>query len=348
MEGITHIMVKPSYQTLSLLTLFFSLAGISSAQINMQQMPGLSVGTTSGAALNRNLSDSPVVIPAADLKAVPEDFVKLKLAPGFLMQIAVLDDSDFNGSFRIDEDGDIALPVIGVVHVAGATAGEARNRIRQRLLAAQILKDPQVILTVSEYTTRGVTIIGEVTSPGKYPLLVPRKLVDVLAMAGGPTLLAGNEVQIVHGSADREPTVVHYSRASSPATVQDVFVQPGDTVQVKRAGIVYVLGAVNRPGGYVMQEEGTLNILQAIALANGTSVLAATGKIYILRRNPDGSEVDMAIDYKQINEGKRSNVQLRPTDILFVPTSRAKWILVNTQSVLSSAASAGIYAATLQ
>ena len=207
------------------------------------------------------------------------------------------------------------------------------------------MKDPQVSFTVIEYTAPEVTLIGEVTNPGKYPLLVPRKLVDVLALAGGPTLLAGNEVQIIPGNGRSEPAMVHYSRGSDPKSIQNVMVHPGDTVQVKRAGVVYVLGAVNRPGGYVMQEEGTLNVLQAIALANGTSISASIGTIYLLRRNQDGTEVDIALPLRKISRGKRADVQLHATDVLYVPTSTMKAVLTNSQSVLSSAASASIYAA---
>lgn len=335
----------------SLDTAFFTAVLLASlpngliAQINMQQMPNYSSGNPSGAASNRNRTDVSPLTPNSDLKVVPQDFAKLKLAPGFLVALNVLDDTDFTGTFRIDEQGDIAVPILGTVHIAGETASEARTQIKNQLFKEQILKDPQVTLTILEYTAPEVTIIGEVGSPGKYPLLVPRNLIDVLALAGGPTMIAGNEVQITSSSAGSKPVLVHYSKGSNPKSVEDVIVHPGDTVQVKRAGIVYVLGAVNRPGGYVMQEEGTLNVLQAISLANGTAVSASTKTIYLLHRNADGTEVDIALPYRGISHGKRADVQLHATDVLFVPTSTIKSILTNSQSVLASAASASIYAA---
>jgi polysaccharide export outer membrane protein len=124
-------------------------------------------------------------------------------------------------------------------------------------------------------------------------------------------------------------------------------VKPGDTVQVKRAGIVYVLGAVNRPGGFVMQEEGTLNVLQAISLASGTSTTASTSTIYLLRRNADGTVVYIALPYKKIANGKSADMQLRATDVLYVPTSTFKAVMTNSQGILTSAASATIYGAML-
>ncbi len=338
-KKMTHKLFHAPLYTIVLLVVI-QAAGF--AQISMQQqMPGLPSGSHGPVH-----SDTPSGMHSAGLGVVPEDFAQLKLAPGFLIGLNVLDDSDFQGSFRVDQDGNIALPILGSVHVAGETASEARDQIKMRLLSGQILKDPQVDLSVLEYTAPQVTIIGEVASPGKYPLLVPRKLVDVLSLAGGPTL-AGNQVSITRGSADAKPLLVHYAKDTDPRTVADVFVDPGDTVQVKRAGVIYVLGAVGRPGGYIMQEDGTLNVLQAISLASGTSIAASTGTIYLLRKNADGTEVDIALPFKKISQGKRADVQLHATDVLFVPTSTMKSIVTNSQAVLSAAASAAIYSATV-
>jgi polysaccharide export outer membrane protein len=341
---MTHKLLGASFAAAVLLV---SLPEVGLAQINMQQMPNYSSGSPSSAATERNQTGVPTVMHSSQLMVVPEDFAKLNLAPGFLVGLNVLEDSDFTGNFRIDELGDITVPILGTVHVAGKTAVGARGLISKRLLDEKILNDPQVSLTVLEYTAPEVTIIGEVTSPGKYPLLVPHKLVDVLALAGGPTLLAGNEVQITPGSQGGKPVLVHYSKGSDPQTVADVLVNPGDTIQVRRAGIVYVLGAVTRPGGYVMQEDGTLNVLQAISLANGTAATASTKKVYLLRRNADGTEVDIALSYKGITQGKYADMQLRATDVLFVPTSTMKSIFTNSQSILSSVAGAAIYAGVI-
>ena len=284
---------------------------------------------------------------ALGLGAVPEDFAKMRLAPGFMVGLNVLDDPDFSSSIRVDEQGNIDVPILGTLHIAGETVAEARSQIRKRLLEGNILKDPQVELTVLEYTESEVTIIGEVASPGKHPLLSPSKLVNVLALAGGPTVAAGNQVLITRGIEGGEPVLVHYSKATDAKAVDDVIVYPGDTVQVKRAGIVYVLGAVNRPGGFVMQEDGTLNVLQAISLAYGTNLLASTKTIYLLRRNPDGTVAYVALPYKKVTNGKSADVQLHAADILYVPTSTFKLMYSNLQGVINSAATTSIYFAEL-
>jgi polysaccharide export outer membrane protein len=316
-----------------MLLISFSAAG--SAQVGMPvsgSQKSTSVTRTGGAAGSNS-----------GLTMVPEDFATLRLAPGFMVSLNVLDDPDFVGTFRVDELGDIALPILGTMHVAGETVAEARVQLEKRLLDGGFLKDPQISLAVVEYTVPEVTIIGEVAGPGKYPLLAPRKLVDVLALAGGTTVAAGNEVRVTRLDMDGPPIVVHYSRTTDPKTIESVMVRPGDTVQVKRAGIVYVLGAVTRPGGFVMQEEGTLNVLQAVALAYGTTVLASTGTIYIVRRNADGSAAYIKVPYKKLTHGRGADVPLHSSDVLFVPTSTVKSIYSNTQQIMNAAAASAIY-----
>lgn len=281
---------------------------------------------------------------ATGLSVVPPDFARLRLGPGFLVNLNVLDDPDFAGNFRIDDKGDLALPVLGAVHVDGETATEAQSQIQKLLRDGQILKEPQVNLTVVEYAATEVTILGEVGAPGRYPLLAPRALSDVLGLAGGLTIAAGNEIEITHGGTDLNPQMIHFSKATHMKAVEDTIVRPGDTVQIKRAGIVYVLGAVARPGGYIMQEDGTFTALEAISAANGTTVPAAVGTIYLLRRNPDGTAIRISLPLSKMQRGKSSDIQLHATDIVYVPTSKIKSVFLNTQGILTAATSAAIYA----
>ncbi len=276
---------------------------------------------------------------------VEEDISKLPLAAGFLVGLNVLDEPDLFGSFRVDQLGNLNLPVLGTVHVAGMSAPEASDLIRKKLLEGEFLKNPQVNLSVMEYIAPQVTILGEVVSPGKYPLLAPHPLVQVLAQAGGLNATAGNEVEIQRADTKAAtPQVVEYSRDSASETVSQVMIAPGDTVRVRRAGIVYVLGAVMRPGGYVMQEGGTLSVIEAISLASGTSPMADMSKLHILRPNDDGSVMDIPLSYKRLMEGKTAPVLLQAKDVVYVPNSRIKSAFASSSSILSSAASASIYA----
>lgn len=318
------------------------LTGSVFAQTDMQQR----VMNESTRVVSRPASSTPDITNRQAVGMVPEQFAHLKLAPGDLVSLNVLDDDDFKGQFRVDPRGDIAVPVLGAVHVEGETTDEARGQIAKLLLDRGLLKDPQVQLDLLQYAASKVKILGEVGTPGVFPLLAPDNLEDVLALAGGATMTAGDEI-LVTPKAGGAPIRVTYSRRSSTEHLKEVVVHPGDTVQVMRAGVVYVLGSVNRPGGYIMQEDGKLSVLQAVSIAGGTTYTASTGSVYVMHKEDDGTSVWIELAYNKMAKGKASDYQLRVNDILFIPTSRFKATLSNTQSVIASAASASIYAAVV-
>ncbi|MGA2167206.1 MAG: polysaccharide biosynthesis/export family protein [Terracidiphilus sp.] len=278
------------------------------------------------------------------LTAVPEDFSKLKIAPGFLLDVEVYDEPDLSGQLRVGDDGDVTLPFAGAVHVAGSVPAEAQRKIQESLRAAEILKNPQVRLNVVQYEPAMVTVLGEVNSPGRLQMLVPHSLLDVISFAGGETQLAGGEIQVRHEEAGQVTTTkYHYGRSGNGDTISGITVHNGDTVIVPRAGIVYVLGAVNRPGGYLMQEDGKLDVAQALSLAMGATLLAKTGEMHIIRRKADGTFVEFLASYKDITNGKATPPQLQAQDIVYVPNSRIKTLFSDTQNILSAAATATIY-----
>lgn len=278
------------------------------------------------------------------LGVVPRDFEKLRIAPGFLLAVSVLGDEDYNGTFRVDAQGNISIAVLGTLPVAGATASEVREALRARLLAQRLMVNPQVTVSILEYVATEVVVLGEVGAPGKYPLLAPHSLLDVLAGAGGLTQLAGNQILIAREQPGEPPTAIHFSRGTLLSDAAHALVQPGDTVQVGRAGIVYVLGGVNRAGGFVMQEDGNLSLLQAVAEAGGTTVSAATKSAFLLRRNADGTVQLTEVPLRNMTRGKAPDVALQPQDIVYVPVNGLKEAFINVETIIASAASASIYA----
>ncbi len=290
-----------------------------------------------GSHANRSMARTGTATAAA---LVPEDFANLVVQPGFLLDLAVYDMPEISSQLRVDHAGDIAVPLSGTVHVAGLTLPEARERIEQKLVSSGILLHPKTNLDVLQYAGSSVTILGEVQTPGRLPLLAPHSLDDVLAMAGGESQLAGGTVEISHphdGAAAKR--VVHYDRKRSAG--QDVEIQPGDTVVVPRAGIVYVLGGVHRPGGYLLQEDGTLDVAGAISVASGTTMDASIGSMRIIRKSTDGSLTSLPVAYRKITEGREQPAALHDGDILYVPISKIKSVL--SAGIASSASSALIY-----
>jgi polysaccharide export outer membrane protein len=277
------------------------------------------------------------------LAAVPEDFAILKIAPGFLLSMEVYDAPEFSNDLRVDTDGNVTIPLIGQVKVAGDTVDQAAAEISKRLKDGKILNNPQVHLNVSQYAGQNITVLGEVNNPGRIELLAPHTIAEVVAQAGGATQYAGSTIEILRREAGTSRRVtVRYSRTKGEEEDSPVLILPGDTVTVARAGIVYLLGAVHRPGGYVMQEDGNLNVTQALALASGTEMMAAVGSMRLIRRMPDGKVTEMPIPYGDIVKGKIPPPKLQAEDVIYVPVSKTKTIF--TTGILSSTATAAIYA----
>jgi polysaccharide biosynthesis/export protein len=274
---------------------------------------------------------------------IPEDFSTLKLASGFLLSMDVYDAPELASDLRIDPNGDVTIPTIGRMHLAGETLTEASAQIADHLRAGKILNAPQVSLNIAQYAGQNITVLGEVHNPGRMELLAPHNLADVIALAGGETLYAGNAIEIRHASgAAPISEVIRYARNRDDQTLLTTPVLPGDTITVPRAGIVYVLGGVVRPGGYLMQEDGDLNVTQALSLAYGTNMQAAVSSMRLIRKLPDGRVQETAIPYQDIVKGKVAPPRLQADDVIYVPISKMKVVLGAT--LLSTAAQAAIYA----
>lgn len=275
------------------------------------------------------------------VSAVPEDFASLKIGPGFLLSMEVFDTPEYSLELRVDASGNVSLPLAGDVHVADLTLVQASNKIASSLRDAKILNNPRVNLNVEEYAGTEVSVLGEVHNPGRIEMLAPKHLDDVIAMAGGETEYAGKEIEIRHASgAEPRSVVITYSRNSNNHVLSETEVRPGDTVTLRRAGIVYVFGAVNRPGGYVMQEDGNLNVTQAIALAYGTTMPAAIGSIHLIRKNGDGGVEQIPIDFRGMEKGKVAPLELQAEDVIYVPVSKTKAIL--SSGLMNTAVAAAV------
>jgi polysaccharide export outer membrane protein len=255
----------------------------------------------------------------------------------------VFDAPEYSLDLRIDPDGNVNIPMVGSVHVADLTLVGAAAKIAASLRDGQILNSPQVNLNIEEYASREVTVLGEVHFPGRIEMLAPQHLDELIAMAGGETVYAGKTIEIRHRDGVTPRTdVIHYSRNVDNHILSDTVVRPGETVTVKRAGIVYVLGGVTRPGGYLMQEDGDLNVTQALALAYGTTMPAAVGSMRLIRKKDDGQVEEIPIPYRDIMKGKLAPLQLQAEDVIYVPISKLKATL-DASLVNSGVAAAVIY-----
>jgi len=269
----------------------------------------------------------------------------IRIGTGDLIQITVFGAPDLAQEARVNDSGSITMPLIGNVHVAGLTSDEAQDLIATRLREGGMLRDPQVEVFEKEYATQGIAVMGEVQRPGIYTLLGERRLSDAISAAGGTTGRAGQAISITRSNDPNKPVVVdmdYMDPSKSPSGNVAVF--PGDTIVVSRAGVIYVVGAVTHPAGFVMENYDKMTVLQAVAMAGGAEVTASLKGTKILRKTPSGGVQEIPIPLNKILSAKAEDPQLQAEDVLFIPNSMGKSAaLRGAQAALTVATGVAIY-----
>ncbi len=275
------------------------------------------------ASLPGDAQQSTAVPPPA---AAPTSAPPLTIGSGDLIDVGIFDSPELSGRFRVNQNGDVTLPLVGPVHVQGLTAEQAGKVIEDRFIEAQFLK-PQASQTnvfIEEYATQGITVAGEVKTAGIYPAFGVRMLNDVLVAAGGVTPLAASKAVITRKGDPQHPVTVPYVPEALSPVIPEVQIFPGDTVVIPRAGIVYVLGDVQRSGGYVIDGRNPITLEVALALAGGTGRAPALKDTRVVRKLPDGRKEMITVPVDKILKGKSPDLALEDGDIVYVPTSTRK------------------------
>ncbi len=264
------------------------------------------------------------------------------IGAGDLVDMSTFDTPELSGKLRVSNTGDITLPLVGSMHVAGLRANEMADLIRQKFIDGGFLKDPQVTVFVAEYATQGVSVMGEVKNPGIYPAFGTHNLMDYISIAGGMTPMAGTNITVTRLGHPDTPESVKISASATPKPFNNPEILPGDSIFVEKTGLVYVIGEVMRPGGFPMNHDDHLTILQVLALAQGLTYTAAKGSAKIIRTTPFGHE-EIAVNIKKILASKSTDQSMQDNDILFVPSSAARSAVKHMETLLPVAAGATIY-----
>jgi polysaccharide export outer membrane protein len=273
-----------------------------------------------------------------------ENLSLLRLAPGDLLEVGVYNVPELSTKVRIGNSGDIYLPLIDYVHVGELTVEEAQTLIQKRLEDGGFVRGPHVTIFVDESASQGVTVLGDVLRPGIYPALGNRKLYDLISAAGGFTVSAGRKVSIIRHDNPTKPITVNLPRNLADDLQDNVEIFPGDTITVPRAPIVYVVGDVGHPTGLLV-DNGSLTVLQALALAGGTNHTAKMGAARIIRKGPTGM-TETRLPLKKMLEAKAPDITLQADDILFVPLSGARMAAeTGINAIVSSAVGLAVLSA---
>ena len=275
-------------------------------------------------------------------KSISEEATVAKLGPGDLLEVSVYNVPELSSKVRVSNAGDVYLPLIDYVHVDGLTQEEAQTLIQKRLEDGGFVRSPHVTIFVDEAASQGVTILGEVGKPGIYPDTASHKLYEVISQAGGFTASASRKIAVLRRNQP-EPIHVDLPRNLADDVSGNIDILPGDTITVPRAPIVYVVGDVGRPAGLLV-DNGSLTVLQALALAGGTNRTAKLSAARIIRKGPTGM-TEQKLEIKKMLEAKSPDMTLQADDILFIPVSGGKVLAGRTfEAAMNAATAVSIYA----
>ena len=270
----------------------------------------------------------------------PTQFPSYVLGPDDQVAIHVLDSEEIGDSpFRIDMRGYINVPLAGRLKAAGLTVEQLEIAMTARF--KEYLQSPVVTISVFEYRSQPVSVLGAVNTPGVHQIRGRKNLFEVISEAGGLKNEAGNKIKITRrkefgliplpGAAFSstgefsvaEVSVKSVMEARNPE--ENIQIQPDDVITVPKAELVYVIGAVKRAGGFVLSEREQVSVLQALSMAEGLDRLASPANAKILRATEGATNrAEVPVNVNKILSGKTSDVPMLANDILFIPNNTTK------------------------
>jgi polysaccharide biosynthesis/export protein len=263
------------------------------------------------------------------------------IGSGDLLGVEVFDVPELSRDVRVNETGYISLPLMpSKVRAGGLTPFQLQDKLAELLQTNGLVSTPQVTVSVKEQHSQPITVIGAVKTPMVMQALRKTTLLQALSQAGGIADDAGSTVIVTRPVPDVSESADPVLDASAPSAPQTFTINladvlesgdsrfnipliGGDVVSVPRAGIIYVVGAVQKPGGFLLQNDlDHMTMLKMLSLAGGTTNTAKMKNAVILRKNLDtGKRDQVPVDLSKVMHLKTQDVQMQANDILFVPDS---------------------------
>jgi polysaccharide biosynthesis/export protein len=329
--------LRPAFYLFSRMGLFLLLAVPSafSQQQKLPAAPGSAPKPTSVVATETNDRIAQLAL-ASDVKQ--GDYL---IGSGDLLGIEVFDVPELSRDVRVNETGYVSLPLMpSKVRASGLTPFQLQDKLAELLQTNGLVSTPQVTVSVKEQHSQPITVIGAVKTPMVIQALHKTTLLQAMSQAGGIADDAGSTVIVTRPVPDASESARPEVDTSAPSAAQTFTINlsdilesgdsrfniplvGGDVVSVPRAGIIYVVGAVVRPGGFLLQNDlDHMTMLKMLSLAGGTTNTAKMKNAVILRKNLDtGKRDQVPVDLKKVMSLKTQDVQLQSNDILFVPDS---------------------------
>lgn len=246
-----------------------------------------------------------------------------KISAGDILEITVYGVPDLAQRVRVNNAGDVYLPLVDYVHLDRLTIDQAQELIVQRYKEGGFLVNPHVSITIAE-SVGGVTIRGQVAKPGVYPILGSAGLLDIISSAGGLTSDSSAVVTVTHRDHPDLPETITLSDDPTKNQAANVSVYQGDTILVPKAGIVYVVGQVQAPAGLALTNDNSIMASRALAMVHGPGNNAALNSTFIIRKTSDGKQENIPVPLGKILKAQAPDMPLQANDILYVPNSAGK------------------------
>ncbi|HEY5329565.1 MAG TPA: polysaccharide biosynthesis/export family protein [Acidobacteriaceae bacterium] len=298
-----------------LLNLPAALALLTACLSAQAQFSGPALPSDTGVNRPTTLTTDPAILFPASRDVV--------LGGGDLITVRVFGPGDYTPTVRIGIDGKVQLPLIGVVSLQGLTVTAAEALLAQKLVDAGMFRDPQVTITLVEGPHASVSLIGEVH--GVVPIIGERRLLDVLAAAGGLPATASHVITINRPGL-AQPIVVDLGTDPARSALANIPVFGGDTIVTARVGVVYVLGAFKTQGAIPLAGNSPLTLLQVTSLSGGPTFEGDYADLRIIRTIGNQRTL-VKIDIKKVMYGKAPDPVLQADDVVFLPTNALKSVL---------------------
>lgn len=270
--------------------------------------------------------------------AASENLPALRIGPNDLIAVSVYGAPELSRSLRVGADGQIRIPMLQrPLKAEGLYASDLETAIAAALRAENILVDPVVTVTMVEYHSRPIRIIGAVRRPLTFQAVGPTNLLEAITRAEGLTPDAGPEILVSRmqpGSGGSPVSLVH--RIPVKGLIDDADPQwnialfGGEEIRVPEVGKVYVLGNIRRPGAYPLHDASGTTLLKLLALAEGLSPYAAK-EAYLYRHQPaDAGRIEIPVPLESIVKRKSPDIPLQANDILYIPDNKGRRLTVST------------------
>lgn len=244
---------------------------------------------------------------------------------------------------KVGAQGEIVLPYLGVVKIAGMTPPEAATYLAKLLKDGGFLVDPQVSVQLVDSPTRVITVVGEVVRPQPVPAFGQLRLLDVISACGGFTPLASHTLTIRRLGETGSTTVI-LPTDPKETDAANIPMLAGDTVVVPKVGDVYVVGQVKEPKAIPLSGNAPVTVLRAISMSGGLLPGAALSRVTIVRTLPDRQHVQITLDVAKVMKGKERDVALMSDDLLLIPRNGFKsGMAVGGASIAGGVSSGLIY-----